>query len=247
MVSNKTVRSVKTSRSLLDLFAKKHQLVKLERDLIDRVQAEWQDILYHSTTNLPGAQPSQRAIAETSIKACYQYAGLDEPNIVWIDWPVNAIKFLFTRPDLVDVSGQIINEIWLSEQAIQQAIDPAAAVEVLSRIKTTIARSPDTAIAERLNEVAIDRVKSCYGDLADLRIFNPLQNYSIGSLGYFDYFLRIGVNIPQMQPIIDLAKSCGWCWAFEKLVILTPKPTQVISDGRGNVLAITIDGSNVLE
>jgi hypothetical protein len=247
MLSNQTVRSAKSSRSFRDLFAKKHQLVKLERDLIDRVQSEWQDILYHSTTNLPEAQPSQRATAETSIKACYQYAGLDAPNIVWIDWPVNAIKFLFTRPDLVDVSGQIINEIWLSEQAIQQAIEPATALEVLSRIQTTIARSPNTAIADRLNELAIDRVKNCYGNLADLTIFNPLQNYSIGSLGYFDYFLRIGIDIPQMQPIIDLAKSCGWCWAFEKLAILTPKPTQVISDGQGNVLAITIDGSNVLE
>jgi hypothetical protein len=247
MLSNKTVRSAKTRRFLRDLFAKKHHLVKLERDLIDRVQAEWQDILHHSTTNLPGLQQSQRVTAETSIKACYQYAGLDAPNIVWIDWPVNAIKFLLTRPDLVDVSGQIINEIWLSEQAIQKAIEPESALEVLSRIKTTISRSPDTAIADRLNELAIDRVKSCYGDLADLNIFNPLQNYSIGSLGYFDYFLRIGVNIPQMQPIIDLAKSCGWCWAFEKLVILTPKPAQVISDGQGNILAIIIDGSNVLE
>jgi hypothetical protein len=247
MLSNKTVRSAKTRRSLSDLFAKKHQLVKLERDLIDRVELEWQDILHHSTTNLPGAQHSQRVTAETSIKACYHYAGLDAPNIVWIDWPVNAIKFLFTRPDLVDVSGQILNEIWLSEQTIQQAIEPAAAVEVLSRIKTTIVRSPDTAIADRLNELAIDRVKSCYGNLADLTIFNPLQNYSIGSLGYFDYFLRIGVNIPQMQPIIDLAKSCGWCWAFEKLAILTPKPTRVISDGQGNILAMMIDGSNVLE
>jgi hypothetical protein len=247
MLSNKTVRSAKTRRSLRELFAKKHHLVKLERDLIDRVQAEWQDILHHSTTNLPGAQQSHRATAETSIKACYQYAGLDAPNIVWIDWPVNAIKFLFTRPDLVDVSGQILDEIWLSEQAIQQEIDPASALEVLSRIKTTIVRSPNTAIADRLNELAIDRVKNCYGDLADATIFNPLQNYSIGSLGYFDYFLKIGVNIPQMQPIIDLAKSCGWCWAFEKLAILTPKPTQVISDGQGNFLAIIIDGSNVLE
>jgi hypothetical protein len=247
MLSNKTVRSAKTSRSLRDLFAKKHHLVKLERDLIDRVQLEWQDILYRSNTNLPGAQLSQRATAETSIKACYQYAGLDAPNIVWIDWPVNAIKFLLTRPDLVDVSGQIVHEIWLSEQAIQQVIDPAAALEVLSRIKTTIVRSPNTAIADRLNELAIDRVKNCYGDLADLTIFNPLQNYSIGNLGYFDYFLQIGVNIPQMQPIIDLAKSCGWCWAFEKLAILTPKPARVISDGQGNILAMIIDGSNVLE
>jgi hypothetical protein len=247
MLSNKTVRSAKTSKSLRDLFAKKHQLVKLERDRIDRVQAEWQDILHHSITNSPRAQLRQRATAETSIKACYQYAGLDAPNIVWSDWPVNAIKFLFTRPDLVDVSGKIVNEIWLSEQAIQQAIDPAATLEVLSRIKKTIGRSPNTVIADRLNELAIDRVKNCYGDSADLRIFNPLQNYSIGNLGYFDYFLQIGVNIPQMQPIIELAKSCGWCWAFEKLAILTPKPARVISDGQGNILAVMIDGLNVLE
>ncbi len=247
MVFNQTVRSAKTSKYLRDRFGQKHQLVKLEPDLIDRVQSEWQDILHHSHTNSAGAQLSQRAIAETSIKACYDYADLDAPNIVWIDWPVNAVKFLFTRPDLVDVSEKIVNQIWLSEQAIQQAIEPTLALEVLSRIKTTIKRSPNTAISERLNQLAIDRVKNCYGDLADFKIFNPLQNYSIGSLGYFDYFLQFGVNIPHIQPIIDLAKSCGWCWTFEKLAILTPKPAQVISDEQGKILAIIIDGSNVLE
>jgi hypothetical protein len=92
----------------------------------------------------------------------------------------------------------------------------------------------------------MNQIDELYRDLTEGTIASPLQDYRIGDLSYFDYFLRIGLDIPQVQLAIDLAKSCGWVWTFEKIAILTPKPSKVKIDERGNIVAIIYDGIDVL-
>ena len=227
-----------------DLFAKKRKLVKLEIDSIDRVQADWQNILGNTVTD--------RAKAESSIKDCYRYAGLNIPNIIWLDHPLNVIKFLINRPDLTDISGMISKEIWQSELTIQKSIDPAAAAYILANINpnyiinTPIGTRQMAPIAERLNELVMTQANNLYYDLTQRTIPTPLQDYRIGDLGYFDYFLRIGLNIPTIEPAIDLAKSCGWCWTFDNLAILTPKPSKVKIDLQGKIIGIIYKDVNIL-
>ena len=226
------------------LFAKKRQLVKSELDSIDRVQSDWQTIL--------GSTITDRDLAESSIKDCYRYAGLTTPNIIWADHPLNVIKILINRPDLRDISGMIIQEIWQSELAIQKSIDPQSAAYVLANInpknivKTPIGTRKIAPIGDLLNELVMDRVNNLYYDLTERTIPTPVQDYRIGDLGYFDYFLRIGVNIPRIKPAIDLAKACGWCWTFEQLAILTPKPSKIKLDRQGKVIGIFYDDLNIL-
>jgi hypothetical protein len=227
-----------------DLFAKKRQLVKLELDSIDRVQSYWQTIL--------GSTVTDRAKAESSVKECYRYANLNLPSIIWADHPLNVIKILINRPDLRDVSGLMLQEIWQSELAIQKSIAPESVAYVLSHINPHhIINTPSgtrqiAPIADRLNELVINQVKNLYYDLTERAIPTPLQNYQIGDLGYFDYFLRIGIDIPHIKPAIDLAISCGWCWTFERLAILTPKPSKIEIDRQGKIISILYNGVNIL-
>jgi hypothetical protein len=227
-----------------DLFAKKRELVKLELDSIDRVQADWQNIL--------GSNITDRVKAEHSIKDCYRYAGLNTPNIIWAEHPLNVIKILINRPDLSDISGMIIKEIWQSELAIQKSIGSTSAAYVLANINpkhiihTPIGTRQIEPIADRLNQLVMSEVKNLYYDLTERTIPSPLQDYRIGDLGYFDYFLQIGLNIPHIKPAIDLAKSCGWCWSFEKLAILTPKPSKVRIDRQGKIIGIIYNDVNIL-
>jgi hypothetical protein len=227
-----------------DLFAKKRQLVKIELDSIDRVQADWQSIL--------GSTITDRAKAESSVKDCYRYANLNIPNIIWADHPLNVIKILINRPDLCDISGLIIQEVWQSELAIQKSIAPESAAYILSHlnpkhiINTPIGTRQIAPIADRLNELVMSQVNNLYYDLTERTIPTPLQNYRIGDLAYFDYFLQIGLNIPRIKPAIDLAKFGGWCWTFEKLAILTPKPSKIKIDCRGKILGILYDDINIL-
>ncbi len=227
-----------------DLFAQKRTLVKLELDLIPQVQAEWQRILRNTNTD--------REKAQTSIKACYQYAGLSAPTIIWADNPLNVIKILIDRPNLCDVSDEIVNKIWQSELEIQKYIDTESALLILAQIdpQYTLSTNKGTkqipSIADRLNEVIIRQMNDLYVDLTQRTIPTPLQHYRVGDLAYFDYFLRIGVAIPQIKPSIDLAKACGWCWAFEKVAILTPKPSKVRIDRQGEIVGIIYDGIDIL-
>jgi hypothetical protein len=92
----------------------------------------------------------------------------------------------------------------------------------------------------------MSRAKNLCSNLTERTIPTPLQDYRIGDLGYFDYFLRIGLDIPQIQPAIDLAKSCGWCWTFERLAILTPKPSKIKIDRQGKIVGIIYNNVNIL-
>jgi hypothetical protein len=251
-VQTKTSNSEYVQSYLSDLFSKKRKLTKLELDLIPQVQSDWQSILRSTSTD--------QLIAENSIKDCYAYAGLVIPNIMWVDHPLHVIKIAMDRPSLRDVSGQIINEIWQSELKIQQLIDPAHAEHVFTSINpqhviktrtglvtgATIAKQSGDSVCQRLNELVIDRADNLYAHLTNQNTPTPLQDYRIGDLGYFDYFLRIGLNIPQIKPAIALAKSCGWCWTFEGLAVLTPKPAKIKIDRQGSILGIIYNNVNIL-
>jgi hypothetical protein len=109
-----------------DLFTKKRKLVKLEIELIDRVRADWQTILWSTVTD--------RAQAESSIKDCYRYGGLNTPNIIWLEHPLNVIKTSISRPDICDVSDSFISELWQSELKIQKSIEPISIKRVLTAV-----------------------------------------------------------------------------------------------------------------
>jgi hypothetical protein len=236
-----------------DLFAKKRQLTKLELDLIPQVQADWQTILQSTTTD--------RHQAEISVKNCYRYAGLSTPTMIWADHPLSVIEISIDRRDLTDVSGKIINNIWQSELEIQHSIDPESTAHIFASIDpqhtvktrngnqlqiSQIAAAPGESICQRLNDLVIGRVNDLYGNLTTQATPAPLQDYRISDLGYFDYFARIGVDIPQIQPAIELAKSCGWCWTFQGLAILTPKPSKIKIDRHGKILGIIYNNVDIL-
>jgi hypothetical protein len=227
-----------------DLFLKKRKLVKLEIELIERVRSDWQKILWSTTTD--------RARAESSIKDCYRYGGLNPPHIVWVDHPLNVIKTSIERPDIGDVSDILIGEIWQSELRIQKSIDPISVKRVLTDVNPqyplgiSIEDRCNISIFDRMNDRAMRQINNIYADLMGRSITVPFQNYQTGYLSYFDYFLRIGLDIPQVQPTIELAKSCGWCWTFKNLVILTPKPSRLKLDRSRNIIGIIYNDVNIL-
>jgi hypothetical protein len=227
-----------------DVFAKKRKLVPLEIQEIVRSSAQWQDILQTTGTNRP--------LAESSIKNCYRAAGLSSPNIIWAEHPLNVIKILFNRPDLCDVSDVLIRDFWHSELAIQKSIAAESAMQVLTAIDPkyrvkNVTGDRDVEIApDYLNELVMGRVGRLYCELAERNIPTPFQDYNINILGYFDYFARAGVEMPRMLPKIALAKSCGWCWTFEKLAILTPKHSSLKIDRFGEIVGIIYNDVNIL-
>ena len=228
MLTVGTYHQTKTHRHYSSYFrnlvSTQRKLVTLELDLIAQVQIEWQNLLENTSTN--------RTKAENSIKACYRYLGIDEPKIIWFDTPVGATKFLINSPKLDDISGLIQHQIWQSEVEIQRSVDSTDILRVLAELKsqqqidTYAGKLKATTSAARSNQLVINQVQDLVASEIDFKLPDLFQDYNIGYLSYFDYFHRIGVNIPQVQFAIDLAKSCGWCWTFKEVVLLTPKPSR---------------------
>lgn len=242
----KPVPSESLSQYLAKVSIKPRKLVKLEVDFIPQSRARWDKILADRTTD--------RDRAENAINACYRYANLEQSRILWTENPLTAMTILANRPDLVDVGSKILHQIWGScNQAIEQQISP----EFINVVKAcanpraqilgeeqNIAFDP---LGDFLNEVSMSEIKKSYPQLDPLSLPTPMQDYRIAYLSYFDYFHQIGLGIPQIQPLVDLATSCGCCWAFGNITILTPKPSAIEFNDQGELRALVYDGVNILE
>jgi hypothetical protein len=232
------------SQYLSDLFVKKRKLVKLEIDFISQVRSHWETILLDNKTD--------RVRAEATIAACYQYVGLDRPTIIWAENPINVLKILINRLDLENVATTIIDRMWnVSELEIQNTIDPESTAIVVEKLRygqldSAIDFQQLNIFADRMNEVTIDRIAEVYSEVSEDGLPHPLQDYRIGDLSYLDYFMRIGIDIPQVKLLAELAKSCGWCWTFKKVAILTPKPDRVSFDLDGRVTEIVYNDLDIL-
>jgi hypothetical protein len=224
----------------------RRKLVKLEIDFISQVRTSWELILADLTTD--------RVQAENTISNCYAYAGLERPRILWAENPITAISILINRPDLEDVGSIILSQIWDSANyEIESQIDPDFIQMVMAHAnpRARIVGEPPTIsfdpLGDYLNQVSIAKIRQVC-PLLDLESLpTALQDHRTAYLSYFDYFQEIGINIPQINLLIDLAKSCGCCWAFGNIAILTPKPTAIEFNDRGVLTALVYDEANILE
>jgi hypothetical protein len=243
---NKSVKSESLAQYLAKVTTEPRKLVKLEVDFIPQIKQKWERILDDRTTD--------RERAESAINACYLYAGIDRARILWTENPLTAMKILIDRPDLVDVGGKILRQIWDScNREIERQID-SAFIDVVKAYanpraqiigeQQNIAFDP---LGDFLNQVSIAEIRKSYPLLDPATLPATMQDYRIAYLSYFDYFHQIGIEIPQIQLLVDLAQSCGCCWAFDKIAILTPKPSRIEFSDRGELLALVYDGINILD
>ena len=222
------------------------KLVRLEVDYIPQHQARWEKILADPTTD--------RQLAENAIDACYNYAGLEKPHILWTENPLTAMKLSIERADWVEVGSSILSKIWTSCNAeIERQIAPEfiAVVKAYANPRAQLIGTPQNLafdpLGDFLNQVSIAEIHKVYQQLDPAQLPVAMQDYRIAYLSYFDYFLQIGIDIPQIQLAIDLAKSCGHCWAFANIAIVTPKPSPIEFDDRGKLISLIYDGVNILD
>ena len=239
------IESESQAQYLAKVLSERRKLVKLEVDFIPQTRGKWERILADRTTDYERA--------ENAIDACYLYAGLERARILWTENPLTAMTILLNRPDLVDVGSEISERIWQScNREIYRQIEPEfidvvkAYVNPRARIlgeQQTLAFDP---LGDFLNQVSIAEIQTRYPTIDLSSLPTTMQDYRVAYLSYFDYFYQIGVDIPQIQLLVDLAKSCGCCWAFENIVIMTPKASEIKFSDRGELVSLVYDGVNIL-
>ena len=242
----KTVKNESLAQYLSKVSTEPRKLVKLEIDFIPQIRAKWEKILDDRTTD--------RERAENAINACYLYTGLERSRILWTENPLTAMKTSIDRLDLVDVGSKILHQICdRCNQEIERQIEPEFidVVKAYANPRAQLVGEPQgmafDPLGDFLNQVSISEIQKSYPLLDPQALPPTMQDYRIAYLSYFDYFHQIGIDIPQIQLLIDLAQSCGCCWAFESITILTPKPSAIEFSDRGELLALIYDGVNILE
>jgi hypothetical protein len=239
-------KSESLSQYLAQVSMKRRKLVKLEIDFIPQSRMKWDKILADRTTD--------RERAQNAIDACYAYAGLEKAHILWTENPLTAMKILIDRPDLVDIGSEILHRVCDScATEIESQIEP----EFIDVVKAyanpraqVIGEQQNVAfdlLGDFLNQVSICEIQKSYPQLDPSSLPASIQDYRIAYLSYFDYFYQIGIGIPQIQLLVDLAQSCGCCWAFENIAILTPKPSAIEFNDGGELISLVYDGINILQ
>ncbi len=251
MLLSRTVPSTSQSNGTLNNYLPnvstgRRKLVRLEVDFIPQHKTRWEEFLADLTTD--------RERATTAINACYRDVGLAQPHILWAENPLTAMTILLNRPDLVDVGSGIFNQIWNScNTQIESQIAPdfIEVVKAYANPRAQIIEGSQTIafdpLGDFLNQVLLCEIKKVYPQLDPSSLPVAMQDYRIAYLSYFDYFQQIGLAIPQVQPLVSLAKSCGCCWAFANIAILTPKPSAIEFDDRGKLISLVYDGVNILD
>lgn len=244
-IATNPIESESQAQYLEKVLSERRKLVKLEVDFIPQTREKWERILADRTTDYERA--------ENAIDACYLYAGLERARILWTENPLTAMTILINRPDLVDVGSEISQRIWQScNQEIYRQIEPEfidvvkAYVNPRARIlgeQQTLAFDP---LGDFLNQVSIAEIQTRYPTIDLSSLPTTMQDYRVAYLSYLDYFHQIGIDIPQIQLLVDLAKSCGCCWAFENIVIMTPKASEIKFSDRGELVSLVYDGVNIL-
>jgi hypothetical protein len=223
----------------------RRKLVKLEVDFIPQIRKKWENILADRHTD--------RDLAETAINACYLYAGLAKSRVLWTESPLTAMKTSIDRPDLVDVGSKILHQICDScDREIERQIEPEfiSVVKAYANPRAQILGAQQKMafdpLGDFLNQVSISEIKKSYPLLDAGALPVAMQDYRVAYLSYFDYFHQIGIDIPQIQLLIDLAKSSGCCWAFDNITILTPKAASIDFNDQGELVSLVYDGVNIL-
>jgi len=178
---------------------------------------------------------------------------MERERIIWTENPLTAMTILINRPDLVNVGSKISERIWQSyNREIYCQIEPEfidvvkayanSCAQILAE-QQTLAFDP---LGDFLNQVSIAEIQTRYPTIELSSLPTTMQDYRVAYLSYFDYFYQIGIDIPQIQLLVDLAKSYGRCWAFENIVIMTPKAPEIKFSDRGELVSLVYDGVNIL-
>lgn len=82
-------------------------------------------------------------------------------------------------------------------------------LEIAEKLKLTVTRGDD----------AITQFSRC-----------GLGNHEAHWLQLYDFANKNGIKLPEIEPMVDLAKHCGWYWPFADFCIITDRPKLLSID-----------------
>lgn len=172
------------------------------------------------------AGPADKVRAEEAVRGAYAAAGMPPPDLVlWFDSPRNGA-----------VAAALLCA--LREMPADQVCDQVGAqvrAQVENQVRAQVWAQVGAQVGDQVRAQVRDQVYRCGYGLHDA-----------SWLSFYAAFLGFGLAAPdRLMPLMRLAACCGWWWPFERAVVLTAPPAELVMTEGKLVRAAWADGFEV--
>ncbi|GAA0586152.1 DUF6745 domain-containing protein [Actinomadura livida] len=207
------------------------------------VVADWQSAAF-------GTGPADRGRAEAGVAAAYAAAGLQPPErYVWMPSPARgavAAALLARRGDAgASVRNEVRTRPWEAERT---AACSEQGPEQWSRVWAETGgllwdqvQSLVTRVRGAIGDLAVDEAERAEPSARAQAATSVLRGATLDAvLGQHDapwlaFFEALGRLDGPLAGLAEVARSAGWWWPYERLVILSERPSELYRDEPGRL------------
>ena len=178
--------------------------------------------------------PADRPRAEAAVRVTYRRAGLpDSVRIIWAASPMSGaviarslLRGSTTSRVGLDIAGPAACRLWTMIQGLKSADAFALRAQVVQPISARVTEAIWRPIKHELAR-ALGRPSAipaaAYGQ------------HDAPWLAFFDVLAESGVDVAEMESLIEIARSSGWWWPFDDVCVLTERPSSLSFDDEGRL------------
>ena len=174
-----------------------------------------------------------KELAKQSIIKAYKCAGLKEPEIfIFTESPFhNSVLYSIFKNKKVwnsvsdSVSGSISGSV---SDSVRDSVGDSVWNSVGNSVWNSVRNSVRDSVRDSVWNSVWDSISdSCYG------------SHDASWLAFYKYFnAECKIDCSKLEGLWECSKNCGWFIPYQNMVIISPKPKQIITiiDNRGNYI-----------
>ncbi len=175
--------------------------------------------------------PADRPRAEAAARLAYRRAGLsDAVRIIWAGSPMAGAAIamrLIQRASGLRYAADIMNA---PIAAVTRRAADLIATEVSTQITNDVAHPVAAPVVAQAWEPVNHEVAR--------RITHPMTmpgyaQHDAPRLAFFDTLGQCGMDVSELDALMELAESCGWWWPFNDVCVLSERASHLAHDERG--------------
>jgi len=208
-----------------------HKLSVEQLAMIPQVRDDWLKIGLDTT-------PVNQADVREILDRLYAVAGKTAPkNIMFFGGPLEIslaiAKLRFEDATIRLQVSDLVNGEFRRQIIGQINKQVAGLISSQSRFEFNVAAlTPDLEVIEHVRARVGEIFHAQFGGLRAWPFSGDFGQFDV-SLAWYDFAGRLGIDVSQLIPSFDLAKSCGWAVLFWDWAFISSKPEFIHRDERG--------------
>lgn len=202
-------------------------------------------------------EPADRPAAEKAARRMYRLAGLDPPKVLWFASPREAAEtarqfspIRSAAPVTSELEERVRRRIQKEAPNLSPGLYALDRVYIAawdaatdywsSQVSPAVRQQVGSVLAQIENAVRPVREFVRLASSLSFLLLDPFTGaQAAAALGEAAFYQIIGVDVRRLDGILDLARTAGWFWPFERVLVLSERPQRISVDDRGRPHALT--------